>query len=389
MHWINWVTPFIRRTAIALAISLMTTWAGSAVGQQAADSTKPIDLLSDGLSAWHVAGCEVSVNDGVMRLEEGDGFARVAWELRDFEFEFEWRPLKESKFDSGIYFRAPDPEGAPWPKQYQINLLEAGEGRLLGVDGGVPPEGLIRAGEWNRMKLRVIGDQATLWINDALAWQVSGITTAAGHLGLQSEVPLGGQFEFRSMRLTELDSTPLFQPGSLEGWTVVGGSSETSPWVIEDDWVRCLGGGGSWLRYDQPMADVHLRLEYRLPERGNSGIYVRVPEDGNHHGDGAGVEIQILDDAGHAADQLKDYQYSASLYDFAGASPRVSRPVGEWNIIELQVSGGRYRIRHNGETVVNVDAADLPELAARRAEGYLGLQNHGEATEFRRIRQVK
>lgn len=352
------------------------------------ESPKPIDLLQDGMSSWHVAGCTTSLEDGVLKLVDGDGFARVAWELKDFEFEFEWRPLKESKFDSGIYFRAPDPAGSPWPRQYQINLLEGGEGNLIGNDSGKAPAGLIKAGEWNRMKLRVVGDTATLWLNGEKAWEVSGLDTTPGYLGLQSEVPLGGQFEFRHMMLTELDSKPTLNSG-LEGWTVVTSTPEKINWVIENEILKCLGGGNDWLRFDQPMNDVNLRLEYRVGERGNSGIYVRVPEDGNHHGDGAGLEVQILDDAGHANDQLKPYQFSASLYDFAGANPQVCRPLGEWNVLELQVTGDRYRIRHNGETVVDVRAGDVPGLSARRTEGYLGLQNHGEGVEFRRIRWVE
>lgn len=352
-------------------------------------SPESIDLLADGLSAWHVAGCEVSVREGVLKLEDGNGFARVAWELGDFELEFEWRPLKEAEFDSGIYFRSPDPEGSPWPARYQINLLQGGEGRLLGVDQGTVPEGLVRPGVWNRMKLRAVGEEATLWINGEQAWHVTGLDATPGHVGIQSEVPLGGQFEFRDIRLTELDAKPLFNGQDLTGWTAIGDAPAEPTWSVEGGVLRCEGGGGKWLRWDEPMSDVSLVLEYRLPPRGNSGVYVRVPEDGRHHGDGAGVEVQILDDAGHADLDLKDYQYSASVYDFVGADPRVSRAAGEWNILEIQVRGDHYRIRHNGETVVDARAADVPGLSERREQGFIGLQNHGERTEFRRIRQVE
>ena len=375
---------------LAFAVLLTSVLAGRAAFAQqpvTLNKTPPtIDLLADdSLDAWHVSGCRVSVDDGVLRLEEGDGFARIAWPLRDFELAFEWRPLGDAGYDSGIYFRAPEPEGSPWPARHQINLLQGHEGGLLGYPEAKVPEGLVRPRDWNAMRLKVSGRRAELTINDRPAWTIDDLPIETGFVGIQSEVPGGGRFEFRKLTLVELDAEPLLHD-DLTGWTVVGDVGETT-WQVRDGVLRSAGGN-SWLRHETPIDDVELRLEYRVPPHGNSGVYLRVPEDGAHHGPGSGVEIQILDDAHPDYVDLAPYQYSAGLYDFAGSEPRVSRPAGSWNVLEIAAVGGRYRIRHNGLTVVDVDDANLPELAQRNRSGFWGLQGHGEQVEFRRVRRV-
>ena len=39
-------------------------------------------------------------------------------------------------------------DGKPWPKQYQINLLQGGEGNCIGVKEATS-KGLIKPGDWN------------------------------------------------------------------------------------------------------------------------------------------------------------------------------------------------------------------------------------------------
>jgi hypothetical protein len=63
-----------------------------------------------------------------------------------------------------------------------------------------------KAGDWNRFELTVRGATAALKVNDQSAWQVDGLEVRDSHLALQAEVPGGGQFLFRNIRLTELDA---------------------------------------------------------------------------------------------------------------------------------------------------------------------------------------
>src|SRR5204863_509284 len=82
--------------------------------------------------------------------------------------------------------------------------------------------------------------------------------------------------------------------------------------------------------------------------RGNSGVYIRVPEDGKHHGEGAGIEVQVLDDSAERYRQIKPWQYTGSLYAIAPATIHVGKPAGEWNTLEINCRGKAYHVFHNG-----------------------------------------
>ncbi len=157
------------------------------------------------LDGWQVTGCDAAVEDGALVLKGGDGYVRADHEYRDFVLELQWRARKPAGYDSGVYFRAEaPPEGSPWPKRYQANLLEGKEGNVNGL-AGAESSGLVKPGEWNRLKLTVVGDTAEMEINGRRAWRVAGVEVGNGHIGLQSEVDKGGQFEFRDIFVTELD----------------------------------------------------------------------------------------------------------------------------------------------------------------------------------------
>jgi hypothetical protein len=83
---------------------------------------------------------------------------------------------------------------------------------------------------------------------------------------------------------------------------------------------------------------------------------------------------------------LKPYQFTASLYAIVPADPRVARPAGEWNTMEIQCRGTTYRVTHNGVDVIAADEHAAPELRQRRVAGHLGLQNHSEEVWFRHLR---
>ena len=93
--------------------------------------------------------------------------------------------------------------GRPWPPRYQVNLRKGMEGDLDAIKEAknkVP----TKPGEWNSFQLTVRGDTAALRVNGQPALQVQGIQTPCGYLALQAEIPGGGQFLFRNIRITEL-----------------------------------------------------------------------------------------------------------------------------------------------------------------------------------------
>ena len=348
--------------------------------------------LFDGVSlhGWSIENdCDVDVVDGCLRLKAGDGWLRSHQSYRDFELHLEWKALQAAHYDAGIYIRSAR-DGKPFPKPaHQVNLLQGKEGNIGNLPGA-ESTGLVKPGDWNAFDLRVVGDTVSLKINGEAAYSVSGLQPADGYLGFQVEVPKGGQFLLRNIRVVELGYRSLFNGKDFAGWEAEGGPVENC-WSVEDGLLVCSGRKGPWLRSIAEHGDFDLRLEYRLSTGGNSGVYVRVPKDGNHHRDNdslpaAGFEVQILDDAAPQHLKLKDYQYSASVYDIAGANPRVSRPPGEWNSLEINCHGQRATTWHNGYLVTDVSATESQLLGLRSVRGFLGLQNHSTVVKFRDIR---
>jgi hypothetical protein len=164
--------------------------------------------LFDGktLTGWTVLKCEATVDKGDILLQTGNGLIQTEKQYGDFVLEFEWKALRDSKWDSGVYFRYDSvPENRPWPNRYQVNLRQGQEGNV-----GALPEarctGLIKVGQWNQFQLTVEGTRASLFINGELAWGADGLEgPEQGFIALQAEVPGGGQHRFRNIYLTHLD----------------------------------------------------------------------------------------------------------------------------------------------------------------------------------------
>jgi hypothetical protein len=348
--------------------------------------------LFDGrsLDGWTVEnGCEAAVENGLLVLKAGDGWLRSDRTYTDFVLHLEWRTLKATNYDAGVFIRTL-PEGKPFPSTgYQVNLLDGKEGNI-GNLAGAASSGLIKRGDWNAFDITVIGATVSLSINGKRAYEAGGLKQASGYVGLQCEVPNGGQFEFRNLRITELGFRSLFNGKDLAGWDGAGEPKEKC-WQVRDGLLECTGAAGPWLRSATEFDDFNLRLEYLVSPEGNSGVYVRVPSDGNHHRENdeappAGFEVQILDDAAPKYSELKDYQFSGSVYDIAGASRHVSKPAGQWNTLEINARGQHIAVTHNGLVVVDLDEDEFPLIKLRQKKGFLGLQNHSTLVKFRNLR---
>jgi hypothetical protein len=339
----------------------------------------------ENLHGWKPLTCEAAVEDGKLVITGGDGLLRTEHRYQNFVLELSYKPRQGEKYDSGIYFRCEEPAaGKPFPDKYQVNLKQGDELNLIRFPKA-RSMGHVKPGEWNHVKLTVIGEQAAMEINGKQAWATDGLENKDGYLGLQVEVPLGGQFEFKDLKVTEIGYQSLFNGKDFTGWEGATMPAETC-WEVKDGLLSCTGSKGPWLRSKEQYGDFNLRLEYKLKAGGNSGVYVRVPESGNHHGKDAGVEIQVLDDKDKRYAKLKDYQFTGSVYAVAPAKEHVGRDAGEWNSLEIDCQGTRYRIIHNGVQIVDADVEEFPALKERLVKGFLGLQNHSEEVWYRNIR---
>ncbi len=370
---------------------LLTAWVAAAQADDAALKGHQSSLF-DGktLNGWTIEnGCQVSVKDGQLLLEGGDGWLRSDHTYGNFVMHVEWKALQEKVYDAGIYIRT-QAGGAPFPKQsYQVNLLEGKEGNIGSLPGAAST-GLIKAGDWNSFDITVIDDRVKLEINGKPAYDVAGLKHAVGYVGFQVEVPKGGQFLIRNVSLKELGYESLFNGKDLVGWE--GAEQEASAcWSVADGAIVCDGKKGPWLRSANEYGDFNLRFDYQVSAGGNSGIYVRVPKNGNHHRANdqeppAGFEVQVLDDAAPQYAKLKDYQYCGSVYDISGASKKVGRPAGEWNTLEINCRGQNITTTHNGVQIIDVKPETHELIKLRLEKGFLGLQNHSTVVRFKNLR---
>jgi hypothetical protein len=183
---------------------------------------------------------------------------------------------------------------------------------------------------------------------------------------------------------------PLFNGKDLTGWKVnVGGKMEL--WGAEDGVLYVKGGGGGWLMTEKEYDDFELRLEFKLPEKGNSGVALRSERQGNP-ATTAGMEIQLLDDEWHKKNYkgLKNTQLTGSIYGIVPPSQDALKKIGEWNQMHITAKGRQITVELNGVKIVdaNLDdhkASEKDHPGMKHTRGHIGLQSHDGRVEFRNI----
>lgn len=183
------------------------------------------------------------------------------------------------------------------------------------------------------------------------------------------------------------DFVPLFNKKDLTGWELKQSKGDIKDsWSVKEGILTCKAGSG-WISTDKQYGDFILRVEWRLQEGGNSGIFLRVPgvTEGKSPSQ-TGMEIQILDDnSPKYKGKLKPYQYSGSIYTFVPCAKPVYKGVNTWNTFEITCKADKVSVVYNGEKVAEADMNTSAEFAKRPRKGFIGLQNHGSAVEFRKV----
>jgi hypothetical protein len=183
---------------------------------------------------------------------------------------------------------------------------------------------------------------------------------------------------------------PLFNGKDLSGWKVFNGKMEV--WGAEDGLMYVKGGGGGWLMTEKEYGDFELRLEFKLPKAGNSGVALRAPLKGNPAYEG--MEIQLLDDPWYKDPKnykgIRPTQLTGSIYDVVPPSKDATKPAGDWNTMRIVAKGRMVTIELNGTKIVDADLDKHKDEAKKhpgllRDKGFLGLQSHDGRVEFRKI----
>jgi hypothetical protein len=202
----------------------------------------------------------------------------------------------------------------------------------------------------------------------------------------------------------------MFDGTTSDGWRGYKKEGFPSDWKVEDGTLHMVGSGrgeagsadGGDIIYDKEFQNFTLKLEWKISEGGNSGIFYLAKEDFDEIYRTA-PEMQVLDNENHPDAKLgKDGNRQAgSLYDLIPAKPQNAKPVGEWNTVEITVYKGTVIHNQNGVNVVEyhlwtpewnelVANSKFPSLNENWAnvatKGYIGLQDHGDDVWYRNIK---
>jgi len=186
----------------------------------------------------------------------------------------------------------------------------------------------------------------------------------------------------------------LFDGKTVAGWR--GFKTDTSSgWKAVDGVLSREGAGGDIMTVEE-FGDFELRLEWKLPKGGNSGIFFHVTREGDEAW-WSGPEVQVLDNAGHR--DGKDPITSGSNYALHPPVRDVTRPVGEWNTMRLVVNGAHVEHWMNDvklleyelwspdwEARVKASKFGKIPMYGRAKRGHVALQDHGDPVWYRNIK---
>ena len=187
----------------------------------------------------------------------------------------------------------------------------------------------------------------------------------------------------------------LFDGRTMAGWR--GWKQTTVPdgWKVVEGAITRVATGGDIVTTQQ-FKNFERTLEWNISPGGNSGIFYRASED-----DEAiywtAPEMQVLDDARHV-DGKSRLTSAGANYGLHEAPSGIVKPAGQWNLVRLIVNGRHVEHWLNGVRLLQYELlspdwemrvhgskfAPHPRYG-RNAEGFIGLQDHGDRVAYRNI----
>lgn len=343
---------------------------------------------------WKAEG-GVIVFDG-----KGDSLC-TAKDYGDFEMLVDWKIEKLG--DSGIYVR-----GSPQVQIWDTAKWPEGSGGLYNNEKPENPKNPLKCadkpiGEWNRFRITMVGERVTVYLNDVLVvdnvvlenyWDRSKPIYPTGQIELQNHsAPLW----FRNVFIRELPHVGAVSYGSDEGfaplfdgtassldtnWTTDGNKKA---WSVEDGVLRTDSvDGGDWLKTKKEYENFVLRIEWMVPEAGNSGVGIHGGKDGLS----GGYEIQIL---APWHPYRPDLHCTGSLYGIVPVQLRPNETPRIWHSFEITCTSNHVTVMSDDVKCIDVDVDGVAELKQMAKKGWIGLQSsHTDSgdkwVKFRNIR---
>lgn len=180
--------------------------------------TETVSLFNGkNLDGWIIYGTEKwYVEDGELICESGPdkdyGYLGTNKFFDDFILELDFK--QEDNGNSGVFFRSTvdgvkvkgwQVEVAP-PGYHSGGIYESyGRGWLIKPDQS--KDSIVKMGEWNKMKIKVYGDEVTTWINENQMIKIKDSIIGLGKGGVALQIHDGGgiKVKWKNINLTKLN----------------------------------------------------------------------------------------------------------------------------------------------------------------------------------------
>src|ERR1700722_1924120 len=384
------------------------------------------------LGSWSYCGDkrgEFFVTNGVLVCPpKSTGTLISQWACSDFTLAFEYkleaganggiairgRASGDNLTDSGVEIALVD-DKSPLHSHLKPSQRNGSIYGIVAAKHGTP-----KIGKWNRMAITCVGRKYRIVLNDDEILNADfndirdadilgghpGILRVTGNLAL---VGHSGQIEYRNIYVLEFprrerhNKPPrgfkaLFNGKNLKGWKGLvkdpparekmtkkelaaeqGKVDKEMPehWKVKDGEL-VFDGKGQGLSTKKDYGDFELQVDWKIAEKGNSGIYLR-----------GSPAVQIWET--NSPGQFTPPDGSGGLYNNQKESRRplkyADEPAGYWNQFRILVVGEKVHVFLNNELVVNNET--LENYWERDKPIYLtgpiGLQTHGERLCFRDV----
>jgi len=180
--------------------------------------TKEVDLFNgEDLHGWENYGAEKwYVEDGLLICESGPekgyGYLATREYYNDFDLTVDFK--QDADGNSGVFFRSYIEEGTKisgWqcevaPPNLHTGGIYESYGRAWLIKPSEENESVLKMGEWNTMRILMIGDHVTTWLNgtEMIDLQDEKIGKGQGRIALQIHDGGGIKVSWKDLKLKQL-----------------------------------------------------------------------------------------------------------------------------------------------------------------------------------------
>ena len=203
----------------------------------------------------------------------------------------------------------------------------------------------------------------------------------------------------------------MFNGKNTKDWRGFNSQDAPGVWSASEGTLFCKAmkndesepGQKGYIIYNEQFSNFHLKVDWKISEGGNSGIFYLGAEEGYPSIVNTAPELQVLDNERNpdAKKGKNGNRKSGALYDLIPADPQNANPAGEWNSVEVIVKDGHVKHIMNGEEVLSfelwteewkelVSGSKFPKIREDWYDvphkGYIGLQDHGDDVWFKNLK---